>query len=70
MSNYANIKELNYATGIDTFNLVSKRDFVALKAEANKLGTNKLVNVLSGLNNLKTKVDDLDVEKLKSVLLV
>ena len=32
------------------------------------LGINKLVNVQTGLNNLKTKVDDLDVDDLKAVL--
>ena len=31
------------------------------------LDGNKLVNVLTCLNNLKTKVDDLDVGKLKTV---
>ena len=32
-----------------------------------KLGINKLVNVLTSLNSLKAKVDDLDVGKLKTV---
>ena len=32
------------------------------------LGINKLVNVQTSLNNLKTKVDDLDVDDLKAVL--
>ena len=32
------------------------------------LGINKLVNVQTGLNNLKTKVDHLDVDDLKAVL--
>ena len=31
------------------------------------LDINKLVNVSTNLNNLKKKVDDLDVDKLKSV---
>ena len=34
-----------------------------MKAEVNKLD----INVLTSLNNLKTKVDDLDVGKLKTV---
>ena len=38
-----------------------------MKAEVVKLGINKLVNVPTGLNNLKTKVDDLDVGKLENV---
>ena len=36
------------------------------KAEFDEL-INKLVNVSASLNNLKTKVDDLDVAKLKTV---
>ena len=44
-----------------------KKIFLALRAEADKLDTNKLVNVSTCLNNLKTKVDDLDVGKLKTV---
>ena len=38
-----------------------------MKTEVDKLEINKLVNVSTGLNNLKTKVDDLDVSKLKTV---
>ena len=39
-----------------------------MKAEVDKLDiNNKLVNVPTGLNTLKPKVDDLDVDKLKSV---
>ena len=45
--------------------LVAKNFF----AEAGKLDINKLVNVPTSLNNLKTKVDDLDVAKFKTVLL-
>ena len=41
---------------------------IVLKAEADKLDINKFVNVPTSLNNLKTKVDDLDVCKLKTVL--
>ena len=73
MSNYATKKELEHATGTDTSDLAAKKDFVALKAEVNKLHINKLVNVPTGLNNLKTKnniktkINDLDVVKLKTV---
>ena len=38
-----------------------------MKAELNKLDINKLVNVPTSLNNLKTKGDDLKVGKLKTV---
>ena len=38
-----------------------------MKAEVEKLYISKLVNGPTSLNNLKTKVDDLDVGKLKTV---
>ena len=38
-----------------------------MKAEVDKLDINKLVNVPSGLNNLKTKVIGLDGDQLKAV---
>ena len=58
-SNYATKKELEHATRIDTSDLSNKKDFIPLKAEVDKLNINKLVNVPTGLNNLKTKVNDL-----------
>ena len=49
---------------------VLKKDFIALKAEVDKLDINKLVNKLvpTSLNNLKTKVDDLNLGKEKLFL--
>ena len=41
-----------------------KKEFIALKAEVDKLDINKLVNVPTSLNSLKTKVDDSYVGKL------
>ena len=38
-----------------------------MKAEVEKTNINKLVNVPTGLNDLKTKIYDLDVGKLKTV---
>ena len=38
-----------------------------MKAEVDKLDINKLVNVPTSLNNLETKVNDLNVDKLKTV---
>ena len=67
LTNYATKNELQHATGIDTSDLVARKDFIALKSEVDKLDINRLVNVPSSLNNLKTKVDDLDVGKLKTV---
>ena len=62
LSNYAKEKELNHATGVETSDLAAKKDFIVLKAEIDKLGINKFVNVPTSLNNLRTKVDDLDVK--------
>ena len=67
LSNYAIKKELDHATGFDISNLATKKDFLALKAEFDKLDIAKAVNVQTNLNNLKTKVDDLDVTRLKTV---
>ena len=61
LSNDATKKELDHDTRVDTSDLAAKKDFVPLKAEVNKLDINKLVNVSASLNNLKTKVVDLDV---------
>ena len=67
LSNYTTKKKIDHATGVDTSDLTAKKDFIALKAEVDKLDINKLTNVPTSLNNLKTKVDDLDVGKLKTV---
>ena len=48
------------------FYQAAKRDLIALKALVNKLDIDKLRNVPSDLNNLKTKADDLDVVNLKT----
>ena len=45
--------------------LTVEKCFIALEAEVDKLDINKLTNVPTSLNDLKTKVDDLDVAKLK-----
>ena len=60
-------KELEYATRVDRSDLAAKKDFISLKAEVNKLEINKLVNVPTILNKIKTKVGDLAVGKLKTV---
>ena len=38
-----------------------------MKSEVDKPDINKLVDVLTGFNNFKTKVDNLDINKLKTV---
>ena len=64
LSNYATKKELEHATGIDTSDLATKKD---VYKEVYKLDINRLTRVPTSLNNLKTKVSDLDVGKLKTV---
>ena len=66
-SNYATKEELDHATGVDISDLAAKKNCIALKAEGDKLGINKLVNVSTSLNNLRIKVDNLNVGKLKTV---
>ena len=62
LSNYAT-KKNNHTTGIDTSILDAKKYIIASKAEVGKVDINKLVDVSTSLNNLKTKVDYLDVGK-------
>ena len=59
-SKYATKKALEHATGVDTSKLAAKSDFITLKAEVNKLDINELIKVLTGLNNFKTNVDNLN----------
>ena len=61
------LKKLEHAIGIDTSAVAAKRNFIALKAEVDKLDIIKLTNVPTSFTNLKTKADDLDVGKLKTV---
>ena len=66
MSNYAT-KTIDCPTGANRSDLAAKKDLITLQAEFDKLGFTKLVNFPTNLNNLKTKVDNLDVDKLKTV---
>ena len=67
LSNYEAKKELDQATSVDASDLAAKKDLFVMKDEVEKLGISKLVNFSRSLSNLKTKVDDLDVDKLKAV---
>ena len=67
LSNYATKNELENVTGVYTSNLAAKRDFIVSKPEMDKRDVNKLLNVSTGLNSLKIKVDDLDIDKLNIV---
>ena len=65
---YRTKRELDHATGVDTSDLAAKKDFIALKAEFDKLDFNKLDNVPTSLNNVKPKVDNLDFGKFSDVV--
>ena len=43
------------------------QQLIASKTEIDKLDIKKFANVQSMLNNLLTKVDDLDVDKLETI---
>ena len=66
LSNYATKKELEHPAAADTSNLAAKNDFIPSKAEVDKLDINKLANVSTGLNNLKTNVNNFHVGRLKT----
>ena len=44
------LKRSKHATGIDTCNLATKSDFIALEAEVDKLDITMLINVPISLN--------------------
>ena len=52
--NYATKTELDHAASIYTTDLAAKKDFMTLKGKVDKLHFNKLTNVPSSFNNLKT----------------
>ena len=68
LSSYATKKELEHTTGVYTSDLAVKKGFIVLKAGVHNLDINKLVSVPTSLHNFKTKVDDLDIGKLKTVV--
>ena len=56
LSNYAINYDLKNATGIDTSKLAAKSDLASLKAEMDKLDTDKLVSVTVELSKLNEVV--------------
>ena len=59
MSNYATETDLKIATGVDTSKFAKNVDLAKLKSDVDKLDIDKLGNVPSNLNNLKSKIDKL-----------
>ena len=56
---------LNGATGIDTSNVAAKSDLVCLKAEVDKIDTDKLGTVPTDLSELSNAVDVVKKKKKK-----
>ena len=62
LSNYR-----KHATGVDTSKFTKNVDLANLKFEVNKLNTDKLEKVPTGLNSLKSKVGKLTIDKIVPV---
>ena len=58
---------MKYAGGVDTSKFAKQVDLTNLKSDANKLDIDKVENVPTNLNNLKSKVDKLHVHTLVPV---
>ena len=67
LSNYRRKADLKHATGVDTSKFTKKVDLANLKFEVNKLNTDKLEKVPTGLNSLKSKVGKLTIDKIVRV---
>ena len=57
LSNYATKAGLRNVTGVDTSDFAKRNDLATLKSDEDKLDIDKLKNVPSGLNSLKSKLD-------------
>ena len=58
---------MKHDTGVDISNLAAEKDFIALKAEVDQLDISRVINDITGLNNLRTTVSNLDADMLKTV---
>ena len=67
LSNYATKSDLKNVAGVDISKFTKKVELASLKSEVDKLDTDKLEKVPTGLNSLESKVDKLDVDKLVPV---
>ena len=70
MSNFATKADLKNAAGVDTPKFAKKADLATLKSDVDKSDIDKLINVLTKLNNLKNKVDKLYVDNYYLFLLI
>ena len=62
LSNHATKSDSKKATGVHTSNFAKKSDSAGLKSDIDQLE-----KVPTGLNSSKSKVDEIDVDKLKPV---
>ena len=61
LSNYATKADLKSAAGVDTSKFAKKVVLTNSKSNIDKLDTDNLKSVPSGLSSLKSKVDKLDI---------
>ena len=58
---------MKHDTGVDISNLAAEKDFIALKAEVDQLDISRVINDITGLNNLRATVSNLDADMMKTV---
>ena len=63
MSNYATKADSKKGKGIDTSSFAKKVDLANLKSDVGKVDIGKLKNIPTNVNNLKSKVEKLGVDK-------
>ena len=63
LSNYATKADLKNVTGVDIQDFAKKTDSANLKSDVDKLDIDGLKDAPSGLSNLKSKADQLDIGK-------
>ena len=68
LSNYTTKTDLKNETGIDALSFAKRVDLANIKSNVDKLGIDKLKNVPTNLNNLKNKVDTLNVEDVDELI--
>ena len=67
LSSFVTKKLLEHPKDIDLSNLSAKTVFIDSKTKIDKLVINKRTNFTTSLDNLKTKINNLDFGKLKTV---
>ena len=68
LSNYTTKADLKNETGIDALSFAKRVDLANIKSNVDKLDIDKLKNVPTNLNNLKNKVDTLNVEDVDELI--